>query len=159
MIDALDEISRKIPVIFPVHPRTQQMWADRLKRCSPGLRTMPPMGYLDFLALQKNARFVITDSGGIQEETTWLGIPCMTLRENTERPITITVGTNELIGNDWLRLRESVNRILTGNWKSGSCPPLWDGHASDRIADLLTLGRSAQMASAAEAGLQGARNA
>jgi UDP-N-acetylglucosamine 2-epimerase (non-hydrolysing) len=93
-----------------------------------------PLGYLDFLALQRYATLVITDSGGIQEETTYLGVPCLTVRENTERPVTTTLGTNILIGRYMERLRIEVIRILAGNRKQGQVPPLWDGHAAERIA-------------------------
>jgi UDP-N-acetylglucosamine 2-epimerase (non-hydrolysing) len=137
MIDALDDISSQLPLVFPVHPRTRQRWAARLARCKPALRIVDPLGYLDFLALQRYAKMVITDSGGIQEETTWLGTPCLTLRENTERPVTVTIGTNLLIGRDWDALRRNASVILKGDWKKGACPPLWDGAASDRIAKIL----------------------
>lgn len=137
MIEALDEISTQIPLVFPVHPRTRQQWAARLARCRPTLRIADPLGYLDFLALQRYAKMVITDSGGIQEETTWLGTPCLTLRENTERPITVTVGTNALVGRDWNALRRNASMILRGHWKRGARPHLWDGLASVRIAKIL----------------------
>jgi UDP-N-acetylglucosamine 2-epimerase (non-hydrolysing) len=96
---------------------------------------MEPQGYLDFLALQKHARAVITDSGGIQEESTFLGVPCLTLRDTTERPVTVTTGTNILVGGDLERLEAEVERILSGQGKQGQVPPLWDGHASERIAE------------------------
>jgi UDP-N-acetylglucosamine 2-epimerase (non-hydrolysing) len=96
--------------------------------------SVDPVGYVEFLALQRHADFVITDSGGIQEETTYLGVPCLTVRENTERPVTITVGTNTLVGTDMARLREEVGRILDGTGKRGRVPDLWDGHAAERIA-------------------------
>jgi UDP-N-acetylglucosamine 2-epimerase (non-hydrolysing) len=137
MLKVLDELSRNLPLIFPVHPRTREKWADELKQCNPNLRTISPLGYLEFLALQKNAKVVITDSGGIQEETSYLGTPCLTLRENTERPITIKMGTNVLIGRDWKLLREEFAKALNGHRKRASELPLWDGHASDRIADVL----------------------
>jgi len=137
MIDVLDSISCDIPLVFPVHPRTRQRWSARLASCTPNLRVIDPLGYFEFLALQKNAVMVITDSGGIQEETTWLGTPCLTLRENTERPVTVTVGTNMLIGRDWHALRNNASSILRGQWKRGACPPLWDGSASVRIASIL----------------------
>lgn len=138
MLQALDSLSEKLPLIFPVHPRTRQKWSERLARCSPSLRTIDPLGYLEFLALQKNASVVITDSGGIQEETTYLGVPCLTLRENTERPITLTAGTNVLIGRNWDLLRTQFHAALKGSRKSMGPPPLWDGKASERIADILT---------------------
>lgn len=137
MLQVLDELSRDLPLIFPVHPRTRDRWSQQLKECNPNLRSIEPLGYLEFLALQKHAAVVITDSGGIQEETTYLGTPCLTLRENTERPITITAGTNVLIGRDWRRLREEFTKSLNGSRKRSSSIPLWDGHASDRIAEIL----------------------
>ena len=138
MLHTLDSLSEKLPLIFPVHPRTRQKWSDRLEHCNPNLRTIDPLGYLEFLALQKNATVVITDSGGIQEETTYLGVPCLTLRENTERPITITCGTNVLIGRDWELLRKKFNEALSNARQSKTPPPLWDGKASERIAEILT---------------------
>jgi UDP-N-acetylglucosamine 2-epimerase (non-hydrolysing) len=137
MLQVLDELSRDLPLIFPVHPRTRDRWSEQLRRCNSNLRTIEPLGYLEFLALQKHAAVVITDSGGIQEETTYLGTPCLTLRENTERPITITAGTNVLIGRDWKMLREEFAKSLNGYRKCSGAIPLWDGHASDRIAEIL----------------------
>lgn len=138
LMDALDELSNDLPMIFPVHPRTRQRWSDRLKRCSPGFQIVEPLGYLEFLAMQKNATIVITDSGGIQEETTYLGTPCLTLRKNTERPITVLVGTNVLIGHDWKLLRSSFHRVITETHERKQPPPLWDGNAAVRIAEVLS---------------------
>jgi UDP-N-acetylglucosamine 2-epimerase (non-hydrolysing) len=137
MLQVLDDLSRDLPLIFPVHPRTRDRWSQQLKQCNPNLRTIEPLGYLEFLALQKHAVVVITDSGGIQEETTYLGTPCLTLRENTERPITITAGTNVLIGRDWKLLREEFARSLNSQGQRKGSIALWDGHASDRIAEIL----------------------
>lgn len=137
MLEVLDELSRGLPLIFPVHPRTRDRWFQQLKECNPNLRTIEPLGYLEFLALQRHAAVVITDSGGIQEETTYLGTPCLTLRENTERPITISAGTNVLIGRDWKMLRAEFAKSLNGNRRQSGPIPLWDGHASDRIAEIL----------------------
>ncbi len=137
MLQVLDSLSRELPLIFPVHPRTRQKWAAHLDQCNPNLRAIEPQGYLEFLALQKNATVVITDSGGIQEETTYLGTPCFTLRENTERPITVTVGTNVLIGRNWELLRKGFHEALSGRRKQAGRPPLWDGKASERIAEIL----------------------
>jgi UDP-N-acetylglucosamine 2-epimerase (non-hydrolysing) len=137
MLQVLDSLSRELPLIFPVHPRTRQKWSTQLEQCNLNLRAIEPLGYLEFLALQKNARVVITDSGGIQEETTYLRTPCLTLRENTERPITVTHGTNVLIGRDWELLRREFHKILSGSRKQMGCPPLWDGKTSERIADIL----------------------
>jgi UDP-N-acetylglucosamine 2-epimerase (non-hydrolysing) len=138
MLETLDSLSETLPLIFPVHPRTRQKWSARLEQCNPNLRVIAPLGYLEFLALQKNARVVITDSGGIQEETTYLGTPCLTLRENTERPITVTLGTNILIGRDWGLLRKHFHEALNGDRKKVGCIPLWDGNAAERIADILS---------------------
>ena len=134
---AINSVSERLPVVFPLHPRTR----DRLGRLglvlAPGVRLGAPMPYLEFLGLMARARFVLTDSGGIQEETTALGIPCMTLRENTERPITIRQGTNRLIGSDPARIKAAVAEVLSGDWPTGVRPPLWDGHAARRIGDII----------------------
>ena len=139
IIEALETISRELPVLFPLHPRTRQRLDEwRIEVSLNGqLRLLEPLGYLEFLALQREATVVITDSGGIQEECTYLGIPCLTLRENTERPVTVTMGTNVVVGRDMKRLQAEVDRILAGKAKPGTVPPLWDGKASERIADLL----------------------
>jgi len=138
ILDTLNEISGKIGVIFPVHPRTREMMRDlRPDDISPSLHLVEPIGYLEFLSLQRRAALVITDSGGIQEETTFLGIPCLTVRENTERPITVELGTNTLVGRDMERLKIEVSRILSGKAKTGAVPPLWDGRAGERIADII----------------------
>jgi len=138
MLEVLDGLSRELPLVFPVHPRTRQKWAAQLEQCNSNLHAIEPQGYLEFLALQKNAKVVITDSGGIQEETTYLGTPCLTLRENTERPITVTLGTNVLIGRDWELLRKGFHEALKGGRKQAGRPPLWDGRAAERIAEILT---------------------
>lgn len=138
MLEVLDKLSCELPLVFPVHPRTRQKWSTQLEQCNPNLRAIAPLGYLEFLALQKSAKVVITDSGGIQEETTFLGTPCLTLRENTERPITLTCGSNVLIGRDWELLRKEFHKALKGNQTRKNIPPLWDGKASERIADVIT---------------------
>jgi UDP-N-acetylglucosamine 2-epimerase (non-hydrolysing) len=137
IVSALADISQSIPLIFPVHPRTRQRLRDmQYAPRNTSLHLLEPLSYLDFLALQRHAAFVITDSGGIQEETTYLGVPCLTVRENTERPVTVTLGTNTLVGQDMNRLRAEVARILAGEGKRGQVPPLWDGHAAERIAQV-----------------------
>ncbi len=148
IIAALQGIGQNIPLYMPIHPRTRAQWSDanminldsvatdRLPE-SPGLYGLPPLGYHDFLGLMRQAAFIITDSGGVQEESTVLGVPCITLRENTERPITVTVGTNVLLGRNPRALQEQVDRILRGEWKSGASPPGWDGHAAERIVSVL----------------------
>jgi UDP-N-acetylglucosamine 2-epimerase (non-hydrolysing) len=137
MLDVLSELSRALTLVFPVHPRTRARWGAELQEANPNFRVIDPLGYLEFLALQKHAAVVITDSGGIQEETTFLGTPCLTLRENTERPITITQGTNILIGRDWSLLRQEFHKALSGDRKPKAPIPLWDGKASERIAQIL----------------------
>jgi UDP-N-acetylglucosamine 2-epimerase (non-hydrolysing) len=139
MLSELSDISTALPVWFPVHPRTRE----RLRQAGVNghvrtLRLMDPLPYLEFLALQARATAVITDSGGIQEETTFLRVPCLTVRENTERPITASIGTNTLVGRSIPRVREEVQRILQGETKKGAVPALWDGHAAERIASILT---------------------
>lgn len=136
IFNALEGLPDQLRILFPVHPRTRKRMADigLAVKDPERFQLMEPIGYLEFLALQQRARVVITDSGGIQEETTYLGVPCLTLRENTERPVTVELGTNELIGRDMDLLRISVEKILAGQWKNGRVPPLWDGHAAERIA-------------------------
>lgn len=145
ILSALDEISSELPVIFPIHPRTRERLksvakADRwLTAAGPNLQLLDPLSYLEFLSLQRRATVVITDSGGIQEETSYLGVPCLTLRKNTERPITVTMGTNSVIGDDMERLQAEVRAILSGERKargSGKIP-LWDGRAGERIAEVV----------------------
>jgi len=134
ILTALDEISQQAQIVFPVHPRTRARMADAGFESSSRILLTEPCGYLNFLALQKHAQAVITDSGGIQEETTVLNVPCLTVRENTERPITVEVGTNIVVGNDFDRLQKEVNSALTGDFKAGHIPPLWDGRAAERLA-------------------------
>lgn len=139
ILATLTTISEDLQIVFPVHPRTKA----RIESLgyhfenSDRFFPIPPTGYLECLALQQRATVVITDSGGLQEETTALGIPCLTVRENTERPITVTHGTNTLVGTDMTMLLREVNKILAGQGKGGRIPPLWDGCASERIADIV----------------------
>ena len=137
LLETLAAIARQLPVVFPIHPRTR----DSIRRAGfeipPGLTVVDPLGYLDFLALQERATVVITDSGGVQEETTFLGVPCLTMRANTERPVTVTIGTNTLIGDDLALLRAEVQAVIEGRGKRGAVPPLWDGHAAGRIIEAL----------------------
>jgi UDP-N-acetylglucosamine 2-epimerase (non-hydrolysing) len=139
IMTTLEEISQELTVIYPVHPRTKRRISEFGLPISENgkLNLTDPMGYLDFLALQKNATVVITDSGGIQEETTYLGVPCLTVRKNTERPITVEMGTNILVGQDIHRLKKEVYNILDGKAKKGRVPSLWDGKASERIVEIL----------------------
>lgn len=137
LIGALADISRTLEVVFPMHPRTRARMAALSLAIPETLRLMEPLGYLEFLALQQRATLVITDSGGIQEESTFLGVPCLTVRQNTERPITISQGTNRLVGQDPNRLKAEVDRVLASRPVKIPPPPYWDGHAGDRIADVL----------------------
>jgi UDP-N-acetylglucosamine 2-epimerase (non-hydrolysing) len=130
---ALGEVARELPIVLPVHPRTAARLRDGLPQ---GVRTIDPAGYLDFIALQASARMVLTDSGGIQEETTALGVPCLTMRDSTERPITLSEGTNILVGRDPERIVATAHRVLTDP-PAKRAPALWDGHAGDRIAEVL----------------------
>jgi UDP-N-acetylglucosamine 2-epimerase (non-hydrolysing) len=138
----LDEIiahSESVPLVFPVHPRTRRN-IEALGYAHPRLHLVDPMGYLTFNFLVEHSKAVITDSGGITEETTVMGIPCLTLRDNTERPETIDMGTNELIGTNPSAIAPALNRLFAGQWKKGGIPPLWDGETANRIvADLLRL--------------------
>ncbi|PYU13936.1 MAG: UDP-N-acetylglucosamine 2-epimerase (non-hydrolyzing) [Acidobacteria bacterium] len=137
LLGAIDAVAAEVPVIFPVHPRTQQRISQAGIRHHPQLRMISPVGYLDFLCLMSKAALVLTDSGGIQEETTALGIPCLTLRENTERPVTISEGTNLLVGTDPAKIVAAAKDVLAGRGKAGRIPPLWDGHAAGRIVEIL----------------------
>jgi len=137
LLGAVEEITNKLPIIFPVHPRTEHRLSEAGLRCPPGLRLVPPVGYLDFLNLLSQAKIVLTDSGGIQEESTVLGVPCLTLRENTERPVTVREGTNEIVGQSPARILEAAQKVLSGRGKTGRIPRLWDGHAAERIVGIL----------------------
>lgn len=138
VLAVLEEVARRTPVIFPVHPRTRAR-LDAAGRTVAGLHLTEPLGYLDFLALEKAAAVVVTDSGGVQEETTCLGVPCLTFRDATERPATVTLGTNTVVGRDPGRLRDAIEAVLAGaRPPRGRGPELWDGRAAERIARVLT---------------------
>jgi UDP-N-acetylglucosamine 2-epimerase (non-hydrolysing) len=139
LMATLERISERLDIVFPVHPRTASRLEDFGIDVSnnPSIVLTPPLGYLEMLGLMKDASCVLTDSGGMQEETTALGVPCLTLRENTERPITVTEGTNTVVGRDPERIEREVETILMTGGKSGRRPELWDGKASDRIRDVL----------------------
>jgi UDP-N-acetylglucosamine 2-epimerase (non-hydrolysing) len=136
ILEALEEISRSLPVIFPIHPRTAKRVRD-FGLSMNGIRTMDPLGYLEFLNFEASATVVLTDSGGLQEETTILRVPCLTLRHNTERPVTITHGTNIMVGPDKARILDAFNRIMSGDWKPAGPPEYWDGHAAERIVRVI----------------------
>ncbi len=141
ILEALITVQEQLPLVFPVHPRTRKMLQtfglEEKIQSAVNLKLTNPLGYLDFLKLMVHAKLALTDSGGIQEETTVLGVPCITMRENTERPVTVEVGTNIVIGNSPVRIVEECNRILAGNGKKGALPELWDGHAAERIVRIL----------------------
>jgi UDP-N-acetylglucosamine 2-epimerase (non-hydrolysing) len=132
LLEVIGQETTGLPVVFPVHPRTQKTLA-QLPSVPSSLVVVEPQPYLEFNWLVKHALGVITDSGGITEETTVLGVPCLTLRDTTERPETVTLGTNELIGTDPTQLAPALRRLMSGQWKKGQIPPLWDGHAASRI--------------------------
>ena len=126
-----------LPVVFPIHPRTAKVF-NELGIVADNLHIVEPLGYLEFNYLVERSKAVITDSGGITEETTVMGVPCITLRDNTERPETCTIGTNELIGTNPDNIKPALDQLFAGQWKKGGIPPLWDGHAAERIVDVLT---------------------
>ena len=148
IIGALAQVACELPLIFPIHPRTRKhlealngaaptFWGDNGKVLPRGISCLDPLNYVDFMALVAHARLVLTDSGGLQEETTVLGIPCLTLRENTERPVTVTHGTNRVIGMSPARITEEAFGILASPQLASSSPPLWDGRAAERIVTIL----------------------
>jgi UDP-N-acetylglucosamine 2-epimerase (non-hydrolysing) len=141
LLDVLEVILVDQPLVFPVHPRTrqklEQFGLGTRVAAQPELRLVDPVGYLDFLKLMAHARVVLTDSGGIQEETTILGVPCLTLRENTERPITVELGTNRIVGQQPDRILAAYQEVMSGHSVRGRTPPLWDGRAAGRIAEVL----------------------
>ncbi len=153
MMEQIIDNVHGLPVIFPIHPRTAKLFyglwgsgapdgadshaGDELAKRLPNLHIVEPMGYLEFNYLVERAKAVVTDSGGITEETTVMGVPCITLRDNTERPETCTIGTNELIGTDPAAVAPALRKLFAGEWKKGAIPPLWDGHAAERIINVL----------------------
>jgi UDP-N-acetylglucosamine 2-epimerase (non-hydrolysing) len=141
ILDALEVVQSELPIVFPVHPRTRRILADsplgRRAEAMSGLRLLDPIGFLDFLKLMSDARIVLTDSGGIQEETTILKVPCLTLRENTERPITTEIGSNRIVGTDTTRILDAFRAVMDGKGPPCDIPPLWDGSAAKRITKIL----------------------
>jgi UDP-N-acetylglucosamine 2-epimerase (non-hydrolysing) len=134
LLTAIGEVAAELPLIFPVHPRTRSRLS---ARTIPGLHLIEPLGYLAFMDLVEHAKVVLTDSGGIQEETTVLGVPCLTLRNNTERPVTVRLGTNSVVGTDPVRIKAAVRRVLTESPRPPVIPPLWDGRAAERITNVI----------------------
>ena len=160
ILSAIDTIAAQVPVVFPVHPRTWNRMAQTRTKHHGNLRLIQPVGYLDFLCLLSRATLVLTDSGGIQEETTALGVPCVTLRENTERPVTISEGTNLLVGTDPDKILAAARDILAGKRKVGGIPPLWDGKAAQRIVEILSgVGPRSKKNGASTTAAQGVREA
>lgn len=141
LLEVLVELSAQMPMVFPVHPRTQarleSFGLDQVLHQAPQIHCLGPLGYNDFLCLTSQARVIVTDSGGLQEESTALGVPCLTMRPNTERPITASQGTSVLVGSDATELKRYLGQVLAGTYKQGSCPELWDGQAAQRIARIL----------------------
>jgi UDP-N-acetylglucosamine 2-epimerase (non-hydrolysing) len=137
LFDVLGQLNREIPVVFPIHPRTAKAIEDNLGGVKPNVQITAPLGYLDFLRLLTDAQMVLTDSGGIQEETTALGVPCLTLRESTERPVTVTEGTNEIVGTNPVAIETAIKKLRFGPKREGRQPKFWDGKAAARIADIL----------------------
>lgn len=136
-LGAANELAASLPIVFPAHPRTKLQMEKHRVKLSSRVRVIEPLRYLDFLHLMHNARVVLTDSGGIQEETTALGVPCLTLRDNTERPITIAIGTNRLVGSDPQEILIQARLIIDGKAPKGRVPELWDGNAAERIIEIL----------------------
>jgi UDP-N-acetylglucosamine 2-epimerase (non-hydrolysing) len=137
IVKAIGKASGDIPILFPVHPRTRERLHQLKLKIASSARLCDPLPYLSFVGLMARAKYVLTDSGGIQEESTVLNVPCLTLRWNTERPITVTKGTNKLVGTDAEKIEKGVEEILAGKWRRGRRPPLWDGRAAVRIVDII----------------------
>lgn len=137
LFEVLGRLNDEIPVVFPVHPRTANAIEQNLGGMKPNLHMTDPLGYLDFLRLLMDAQMVLTDSGGIQEETTTLGVPCLTLRDSTERPVTVTEGTNTIVGTDPAEIEKAIQKLRTSPPTKGRRPALWDGNAAVRIVDIL----------------------
>ena len=141
LLNAFSEIEQDLKIVFPIHPRSRKMLSnfglDEKIKSMKNLKLLDPIGYLDFMKLMHSAKLVLTDSGGIQEETTFFGIPCITLRENTERPVTIDVGTNILVGSDTDLVISEAKKVINGEAKKGQIPELWDGKAAERIVSII----------------------
>lgn len=141
LVNVLRQTSQTMPIVFPVHPRTKSRLDEfellPLLEREENIRLLGPLGYHDFLCLTSQAKVIVTDSGGLQEESTALGVPCLTMRENTERPVTVDEGTSTLIGSSADKLNEYLQLVIAGEYKQGKCPELWDGHAAERIAEIV----------------------
>jgi UDP-N-acetylglucosamine 2-epimerase (non-hydrolysing) len=137
LLHLFSDLSRKLAIIFPVHPRTKKQMESLDFTPPPDFRMVEPVDYLDSLCLQKQAKLVLTDSGGIQEEASCLDIPCLTLRRNTERPVTVELGTSTIVGNNEILIRETFEQVLADRYKHGHVIPLWDGHTAERVAECL----------------------
>jgi len=138
LLDEIIKSSAGLPVIFPIHPRTRKVLGSSVTSLAGrNIHLTEPLGYLEFNYIVERAKAVITDSGGITEETTVMSVPCMTLRDSTERPETVTIGTNELLGANPDAIAPSMQKLLSGNWKKGSIPPLWDGHTAERVIEII----------------------
>jgi UDP-N-acetylglucosamine 2-epimerase (non-hydrolysing) len=141
ILDALEFIQKDLPIIFPIHPRTRKtlysMGLQSRVESMDNLLLLDPIGYLDFLKLTSSAKLVLTDSGGVQEETTFLKVPCITLRENTERPVTTEIGSNQVVGTDTQKIIGAYKKATSGNWREPQIPPLWDGNTAERIVKIL----------------------
>jgi UDP-N-acetylglucosamine 2-epimerase (non-hydrolysing) len=142
ILELMELSAQKTKIVFPIHPRTRahmdKFGLTKRMEAVPNLILTEPLGYLEFIQLMSHAKAILTDSGGIQEETTYLGIPCLTFRDSTERPVTVTLGTNQLLADlDPQKTYQALEKILAGEVKKGSIPPLWDGHAAERIANTL----------------------
>jgi UDP-N-acetylglucosamine 2-epimerase (non-hydrolysing) len=139
VLSVINDLALEVPVVFPVHPRTRKNLRefDLLETLSANVMLLEPLSYLQFLGLTARSRLILTDSGGIQEEATVLGVPCITMRSNTERPITCSIGTNILAGTDPARVRAAIRSVLDGKSKRGAIPEKWDGHSAERIVDVL----------------------
>ncbi len=141
ILEVLARVSSQLPLVFPVHPRTasriSEFGLQPILDAAPEIRQLPPVGYLEFLALTSSAKVIVTDSGGLQEESTALGVACLTMRENTERPSTVVEGSSTLVGNDAEELERQLALVLAGDYDVGRCPELWDGKAAERVVEVL----------------------
>jgi UDP-N-acetylglucosamine 2-epimerase (non-hydrolysing) len=137
LVNLFAHLSMEIPIVFPVHPRTRRNIESLGFNAPLSFRMIEPVDYLDSICLQKESKLVLTDSGGIQEETSCLGVPCLTLRQNTERPITVELGTSTIVGNDEMLIRENLHQVLSGTYKHGQSIPFWDGHTAERASECI----------------------